>query len=616
MNNSGNSTPTISEISDTGLYRSEGQGSKQRKAYRSSLLILIIIACSIFVIETLIMLYFSFFPPPFSSRLVVVFLDSMTLMVLLSPILYFLLFRPLLRHIAERKRGEEEIRLLQTMTQVISESRDFHSALEVAMQKVCETTGWVVGEAWVPSPDGKCLEFSAAWHSNSIKDWGKFVAESRRFTFLSGIGLPGRVWSSRKPMWIGNVTTDPNFPRAAIAREYGLKGAMSIPICLDNGEVFAVIDFLASRLLSEKDERLLGLVSAVTIQLGTLIQRKLADEALQNALHELEQRSFEIRTLSEMSDNLQVCNTAEEAYTAVAQSIRLLFPTGALFVCSTSRNLLKAVTVWGKVSMEEPISMDDCYALRLGHPHTVMDVQTGLRCHHLGENADPYLCVPFMGQGETLGVLYLSAGPPSAWGGKNQSEAKRRLAIDASERIGLALANLKLRDTLRNLSIRDALTGLFNRRYLEESLEREIYRAERKGAPLGVVMLDIDHFKQFNDTFGHEAGDAILHEIGALLQRHVRSSDIACRYGGEEFTLIMPETSLEIACQRAGHLREAVKHLQVQHGKRSLGDVTLSFGVAVFPDHGTTAETLLRAADTALYQAKSEGRDRVCAAGL
>lgn len=616
VDNSGNNIATLSEVPDAGLYRSEGQSAKQGNTYQSPVFVLLVIACSIFTIETLVMIFFSFFLPPFSSRWVVVFLDSAMLMVLISPVLYFILFRPLLRNIAGRKRGEEEIRLLQTMTQVIAESRDFHSALEVAMQKICETTGWVLGEAWVPSPDRKCLAFSAAWHSNKIEDGGKFIAASKRFTFLPGIGLPGRVWSSKKPMWIGDVTADRNFPRVAIAREYGLKGAMAIPICLDNGEVFAVIDFLASRLLSEKDERLLGLVSAVTIQLGSLIQRKLADEALQNALYELEQRSFEIRTLSEMSDNLQVSNTAEEAYLAVAQSIRLLFPTGALLVCSTSRNLLKAVTVWGKVSLEEPMSLDDCYALRLGRPHAVMDVQTGLRCHHLREGADPYLCVPFMGQGETLGVLYLSAGPPGAWGDKNQSEAKRRLAIDASERIGLALANLKLRDTLRNLSIRDALTGLFNRRYLEESLEREIYRAGRKGTPLGVVMLDIDHFKQFNDTFGHEAGDAILHEIGVFLQRHVRSSDIACRYGGEEFTLIMPETSLEVACQRAELLREAVKHVQVQHVQRSLGSIAFSFGVGVFPDHGSTAETLLRAADTALYRAKAEGRNRVCVACL
>ena len=616
MNNSANNTTTVSNIPDTGLYRSEGQSAKQGSTYQSPVFVLLVIACSIFAIETLEMVFFTFFLPQFSSRWVVVFLDSVMLMVLISPILYFILFRPLLRNIAERKRGEEELRLLQTMTQVIAESRDFHSALEVAMQKVCETTGWVVGEAWVPSPDRKCLEFSAAWHSNENEDWGKFVAASRRVTFLPGIGLPGRVWFSKKPMWIGDVTTDPNFPRAPIAREYGLKGAMSIPICLDNGEVFAVIDFLASRLLSENDERLLGLVSAVTIQLGSLIQRKLADDALQKALHELEQRSFEIRTLSEMSDNLQVCNTVEEAYTAVAQSIRLLFPTGALLVCDTSMHLLKVATVWGKVSLEEPMSKDDCYAMRLGRPHAVMDSQTGLRCRHLGENADPYLCMPFMGQGETLGVLYLSSGPSSAWGDKDQSEAKRRLAIDASERIGLALANLKLRDTLRNLSIRDALTGLFNRRYLEESLEREIYRAGRKGLPMGVVMIDIDHFKQFNDTFGHDAGDAVLHEMGALLHRHVRSSDIACRYGGEEFMLILPEASLEVACQRAGRLREAVEQIQMQHGLRALGVITLSFGVAVFPDHGPTAETLLRAADKALYQAKAEGRNRICVACL
>ncbi|MWY86369.1 GGDEF domain-containing protein, partial [Francisella tularensis] len=148
--------------------------------------------------------------------------------------------------------------------------------------------------------------------------------------------------------------------------------------------------------------------------------------------------------------------------------------------------------------------------------------------------------------------------------------------------------------------IRNSLTGLFNRRYLEESLEREIHRSKRKQQSLGIIMLDIDHFKRFNDTFGHEAGDTVLRELGLLLQQYVRQSDIACRYGGEEFTLILPEASLKIVRQRAEQLRQGAKQLQVQHRRQSLGAITLSLGVACFPEHGLSAETVIRDADAAL----------------
>ena len=192
--------------------------------------------------------------------------------------------------------------------------------------------------------------------------------------------------------------------------------------------------------------------------------------------------------------------------------------------------------------------------------------------------------------------------------------AKQQLATTVAEHIALAMANLKLRETLQNQSVRDALTGLFNRRYMEESLKREMQRCDRKQQPLSIVMIDVDRFKRFNDTFGHNAGDAVLRELAQLLQKYVRGSDIACRYGGEEFTLILPEASLDVTQQRAEQIRTAAKQLNVECNGQSVGAITLSMGVASFPNYGLDPEVVIKAADEALYRAKNEGRDRVIVA--
>lgn len=160
--------------------------------------------------------------------------------------------------------------------------------------------------------------------------------------------------------------------------------------------------------------------------------------------------------------------------------------------------------------------------------------------------------------------------------------------------------------------IRDPLTNLFNRRYLEASLKREIYSAKRLAQPLAIVTIDIDHFKRYNDTFGHDAGDAVLQKISSFLQKNIRPSDIACRYGGEEFVLIFPKTSLKDVRQIAENLRQGVKSLQLEHLYHPINAIAISLGVACFPEHGKTISALLQAADMALYRAKELGRDRVC----
>ena len=183
---------------------------------------------------------------------------------------------------------------------------------------------------------------------------------------------------------------------------------------------------------------------------------------------------------------------------------------------------------------------------------------------------------------------------------------------DITDRKRAEEALVKSEALLREQSVRDHLTGLFNRRYMEETLERELLRATRKRVSLGVIMLDVDHFKQFNDTAGHAAGDAVLRELGRRLLESVRREDIASRYGGDEFIVILPDASPQVTLKRAQLLRGM--DLRVNLDGQDLEPITLSLGVAVFPWHGTTSAVVLKAADDALYQAKAAGRNQVFAA--
>lgn len=281
---------------------------------------------------------------------------------------------------------------------------------------------------------------------------------------------------------------------------------------------------------------------------------------------------------------------------------------------------MEAVGTWGDtLDTEKTFAPDDCWALRRGKIHQVIDSTSPLLCAHVsGCPAGGHLCVPLAAQGETLGVLCVerpSQSPDlSLRHPEGQIEALARQASAVGERISLALANLRLREVLRRQSIRDPLTGLFNRRYMEESLEREVRRAARNDESVALLILDLDRFKQFNDTFGHPAGDALLRGFGDFLSQRTRGQDVACRYGGEEFVLILAYSDVDGACKRAELLREELKQLTVQHAGQVLGRISCSIGVSAFPGHGTTVEELLRTADQALYRAKTEGRDRVVVA--
>lgn len=331
---------------------------------------------------------------------------------------------------------------------------------------------------------------------------------------------------------------------------------------------------------------------------------------------EMTKLNRESALLGELGDLLQSCLSVDEAHRLITDRARILFPdsSGAVCMIASSRDLVEVLASWGEpVLAERFFTPKDCWALRRGRVHLLGEDSTVLGCAHLGEDRPRWaMCVPMMAHGEALGLLYLDSGRDQNTQARELlSESQQRLARKLGELAALALANLNLREILRMQSVRDPLTGLYNRRYMEESLERELRRSTRKKSPLGVMMLDVDHFKRFNDTFGHEAGDSVLRALANLFRTHTRGEDVACRYGGEEFTMILPDASLEATQRRALELREAARQIVPQFRGQSLERVTLSVGVASFPEHGTTGESLLRAADSALYRAKEGGRDRV-----
>ena len=365
--------------------------------------------------------------------------------------------------------------------------------------------------------------------------------------------------------------------------------------------------------LHDRDGKVIGIMGTyedVTDRKRAENQLKLANDKLTLWVHDLEQRNLEGNLLRQMDDLLQVCNLPDEAFAVIQQFGPQLFlsTSGALYLINNSRKAVEAVSAWGETLESEPIfASDDCWSLRRGQFHQWSNQAPGLRCRHMPPSfSGNYLDAPMLAAGELMGLLHIESGV-NEWRLKETEELARTLA----EHLALSLSNIKLREKLHAQSIRDPLTGLFNRRYMEESLERELRRATRAQSPIGIIMLDIDHFKDFNDTHGHEAGDIVLNELGILLQGQVRGGDIACRLGGEEFILILPETSLEVTRQRAEQIRLAVKGMVVEYQHKPLGIVSISIGVAIYPTHSTSAEGLLHQVDKALYQAKHHGRNRV-----
>ena len=360
----------------------------------------------------------------------------------------------------------------------------------------------------------------------------------------------------------------------------------------------------------------------IVLTLNDISELRHAERAVNDRAEELVVLNRELKATSEattrlvkLGELLQACVTFPEAFSVVGSAMPDFFGglSGTVHLTSASRNLVEEMAHWGAIrSSVGQFAPEDCWALRRGQEHVAGPGMLTPRCNHITENGGRgYVCMPLAAQGETLGIVHLcelDAASNPDW-----LVERQQILRGVVDTLALALANLRLRETLRQQSIRDPNTGLYNRRYLEETSSRELRRLQRSGQSMAVIMLDVDHFKQFNDTFGHEAGDLVLKQVAGTLLDHARDSDVVSRYGGEEFALMLPGTSLADAAERAEALRKAIKQLHLAHRGRTLGTITASFGVSAFPELGASWVEIVNAADRSLYQAKADGRDRVVA---
>lgn len=367
-------------------------------------------------------------------------------------------------------------------------------------------------------------------------------------------------------------------------------------------------DIDAKKVAQEGQEKILedleSMVSERTIELSAQI----AELELRNQLN---------RALAEMADMLQSCRAVEETYPVIKQYLQKLFPGDqcALFLHDDKKQLIDRVIP--AATSEDPFNSmtnESCWALRQGKSYLFNDMEQELVCDHVDNASNGYLCIPLIAHGVTIGLLHIIFSqvkleiPEQFYA---ELERKKRLSSRLGEHLSLALANLKLQEELKLKSIQDALTGLANRRHMEEIMQRQFYRLLRYNTPCSVIMLDVDHFKKFNDTYGHDMGDFVLQELAAYLKENTRGEDLACRYGGEEFIIIMVNTDTDKAVKKAHKMcKEIAEVITIPHLSETL-HVTVSMGVATSPKHGRNTTELLKSADTALYLAKENGRNRV-----
>jgi len=347
-----------------------------------------------------------------------------------------------------------------------------------------------------------------------------------------------------------------------------------------------------------------------------ITKRKLAQAQLERAnaelyrhIEELDKFNLEMKLLNEMSAELQTCNQMEDAYPIMERFLKTLLPglEGGVYIYDQEQNVMELLSCWGDFQPgTKTFRKEECWGLCKGEVHRVgLHDEAMMTCIHVEKNRDlTYVCDPLIVEGFTFGVLHYY------YQNKDLSDNQRQLGRIVIDAIKLALTNLKLKENLRHESIRDPLTSLFNRRYLLETMKLEMYKASRNGTFLSIIMVDIDNYKEINDQYGHTRGDQVLIQVSQLFLKNIRRGDIACRYGGDEFMLVLPGAPPKVALARAESIRGETINLNFTVGAERVHHVTMSMGVAAFPHNADTVESLIQAADNALYRAKEAGRNR------
>ena len=381
-----------------------------------------------------------------------------------------------------------------------------------------------------------------------------------------------------------------------------------------NGEDFP-IELTVNEIKLEGRQLFVGMLRDISERKANEEQRSQLTEELTERLDELNRLNEENAMLSDLGGYLQACVSMEEAYDVLLSHVRVLFPkeSGALYTLGDAGNA-ECVLSWGaeKKVLSHPVQKQDCWAMRRGVVHETSDAGAALRCRHYnGIGNGSQICIPVMTQNGPIGLLTLHV--PSADANELpaiQVAHNKSLMAGIADRLGPALSGIELRSRLHEDSIRDPLTKLYNRRFMDESLHRELLRAKRSKTPVSLIMLDLDKFKLINDEYGHDIGDEVLTVAARQFEQCVREEDIVYRFGGEEFVIVLPGANLNVARERAQEACRSIRALRIDTEKGPL-HVTLSAGVATFPEHGTDQEQLIVQADKALYLAKQSGRDRI-----
>jgi diguanylate cyclase (GGDEF)-like protein len=347
--------------------------------------------------------------------------------------------------------------------------------------------------------------------------------------------------------------------------------------------------------------------------------KRQAEEAELRAMEVLTQeraRQYEARLLAQLDEWLQSCKSLDELYKVVTKFMVKLLPgsKGELYIFSNSRDALDGMCNWNTRDLHQSVTADSCWALRRGRTYAYEQEGLCFVCDHVESHKHKvevaeYICIPIVAHGDTVGLLHIRFDHLSDNAARLMDHAE--FAQRCGEHISMAIANAKLRDELRDQSIRDPLTGLYNRRFFMDAIRREISISERRGSRFGVISFDADKFKAFNDNHGHDAGDMVLRAIGAKMQEVMVAGEIPCRFGGEEFMVLVPAATLEETMTLAERLREAISLTQIRYVDRILPRITISAGVASYPESATQPAELLKKADEALYRAKEGGRNCV-----
>jgi len=496
------------------------------------------------------------------------------------------------RNYQEIEKKAERFRLLEKMGDTMLSSMDLPSILKGGLNMIMEMAGIRQGAVLLRA--GYDTKWRVCYHQGLPEEVLSSLERSLLEEGLEGMAiLQGKIQISSPPQPI----------------KPGLDACMGIPLRGKSGVIGVINLYAASTESFTKVDMDSLQVAADQMAMGIENTRLYLE-----AKERLEQASI-FRDFAEVA---MMISTEEEIVSAAAKAAERLFPCdyGVIYLYDPAIDTLYPVATWGAEaagpadtpSYEEAAKR--CLALRRGKAFSVKDQSKGVACSYkiklLRGEPRSYLCVPMIALGDIIGVVHIVWQQPYAFT-TNQEITLGQFA----DMIALSLGNLRHLQLAERQAMTDGLTGLYNFRFFQDHLNKELARAKRKGEKLSIVMVDIDYFKEFNDRYGHDMGDQILKTLGLTLPKLLRSADLAARYGGEEFVILLPDTDTEGARQVGEKLRRTLSEIKIRGDRGIQLSITVSIGIATFPDHGSSPSEVIKAADIALYNSKSKGRNCV-----